>query len=222
VHQATVKYAERSLAGTGTVELNDVHARILGMGTPDMAPLSPLTLDAQGMLQRTGPFRLNVAFRDRDPLDGFTYRFALGAMPMEAFNSILGPAAHIRIERGDLDTLHVVAEANDSVAIGSMGMYYSRLHIGLLKKGAEEGEGLLQTFGGWLANAVVRTNHPQRADKGPAAVYFERMQDRSVFHYLIKQTLSGIPGNVRLPDKKRKARRGTPEALQQRLGEEHQ
>lgn len=214
LRNGTVHYAERSEKGTGRVALNKLEGNVLGFGTANTGA-SPLSLDVHGTMQQNGRFHLLLGFLPHDPGNGFTYRLGLGGMEMKEFNSILEPSAHLRIERGRLDTLHLVAEANDSLAIGTMGMYYSGLHVALLGSGKDQG--IKQTVGDWAANAVVRTNNRRQRARPPAAIYFERMTDRSVFHYLVKQTLSGIPGNVRLPDRKKQVRESTDTDLKERL-----
>jgi hypothetical protein len=132
----------------------------------------------------------------------------------------LEPAAHLTITRGVLDTLTVIAECNNDVAIGELQMYYDNLHLMLTGKKAQAGKGIFPRMESWVANAVVRTH--RRSDQGDEAstVYFERLKDRSLFNYLIKMTISGIPGALRLPDKKGKARRSDEEELKELFREE--
>jgi hypothetical protein len=76
---------------------------------------------------------------------------------------------------------------------------------------------LMPTLESWVANAVVRTNRRPGRNDEPSTVYFERLKDRSLFNYLIKTTISGIPGALRLPDKKGRVKRSGEQELKQRL-----
>ena len=213
-----VDYAEiaHDVPDTGRIALTGMHARITGVSTPARARRDPLHVEASGLLQGQGRFRLEVTFEPGHPRDLFRYRFHLGRMDLRAFEPILRPAAHISITRGRLDTLTVLAEMNDDAAIGELQMHYTGLHLRLTGKRDQE-NALMPTLESWVANAVVRTNRRPGSNDDPSTVYFERLKDRSLFNYLIKTTISGIPGALRLPDKKGRVRRSDEEELKERL-----
>ena len=224
VRGMTVAYAEiaKDGLGTGRIGLSQMRIRILGVNTPSRRRDAPLTVKASGLLQDRARFALDLRFEPGHERDLFRYRFDLGPMDLGAFNAMLAPAAHLTITRGVLDTLTVIAECNNDVAIGEVQMYFDDLHLMLTGKKAQGGKVIFPRMESWVANEVVRTH--RRPDQGddPSTVYFERLKDRSLFNYLIKTTISGIPGALRLPDEKGKAQRSDEQELKELFREEQQ
>ena len=216
VRNAQVEYGEIQPVDTARIRLTTVQASILNICSGMARCNQPMTLRAAGLVQDEGEFEVMMDFEVDHPKDLFTYRFSLGPMDLTALDGMLAPAAHITIESGRLDTLYLVAEANDEVAIGNMRMFYRKLHLRLLDR-HNEYNGVFPVVESWVANSLVRTNHSERHRTRPAAIYFERLKDRSIFNYVIKQSLSGAGGNVRLPDHKGKVRRLEDEELKYRL-----
>lgn len=222
IRDMAVAYAEiaKDGGGTGRIGLSGMRIRILGVNSPVRGLADPLVVDATGLLQEQGRFAMNLRFEPGHERDLFRYRFDLGAMDLRAFNGMLEPVAHMTMKRGALDTLTVIAECNNDVALGELQMYYDDLHVLLTGKKAEAGQGVFPKLESWVANAVVRTHRRPGHRDDPSTVYFERLKDRSLFNYLIKMTISGVPGALRLPDKKGKARRSEEEELKELFREE--
>lgn len=135
-----------------------------------------------------GKGNLYMRFRQsyKDTLQTFLLYARMGQYSMAELNRILTPLVRVKIDRGQIDTLWLDVKANDLFAFGNMEMDYRNLKVALLNKQHEE-----RGFFTWLANKFVRNKSYKKSK-----VYVARLQNKAIFNYWGKISLSGLLTNV--------------------------
>lgn len=150
-----------------------------------------------------GESDLSVAFRQSytDTLQGFWLRARMGKMNMSSLNSLLVPLLSVKIERGNADTMLLLAQGNDYVAYGTMDLRYKGLRVSLLRKG--ENEYFLAKVFNWLINIVVR----EEDHAGKSILFQERFRNRSIYNYWAKIAIKGLLANLGIKKDKNQLRK---------------
>jgi len=170
----------------GTIYFTDVNGWIADVRNYNINNEDTLRIRVHAKLMGQG--NLNMVFRQSyaDSLQTFLLYANMGKYKMEGLNQILEPLTRIKIDEGTIDSLWLRVKANDFVAFGSMEMDYRELRVALVNKQHER-----QGFLSWVANKVI---HKKNHKKGK--VYVARLQNKAIFNYWGKISLSGLLSNI--------------------------
>lgn len=170
----------------GTIYFTDVNGWIADVRNYNVNNEDTLRIRVHAKLMGKG--NLNMRFRQSyaDSLQTFLLYANMGKYKMEGLNQILEPLTRIKIDEGMIDSLWLRVKANDLVAFGSMEMDYRELRVTLVNKQHER-----QGFLSWVANKVIhKKNHKT------GKVYVARLQNKAIFNYWGKISLSGLLSNI--------------------------
>ncbi|HMQ75456.1 MAG TPA: DUF748 domain-containing protein [Flavobacteriales bacterium] len=210
-------YTEIHPTGPATIRFTALNAHITRIATPAAAAADTLSMEATGLLEDAGRFHLKVGFLPDAPRDDFRYRLHVGPMDLRTLNPMLAHAAQVKVVKGRLDTLRITSEANDDVAIGELHLAHRGLRLWVLPRGHDHGTDPLAALETSIAEALLLADGVLGARKRPSAIYQERYKDRSLLNYIYKQSIAALPGSMRLPGKKGKAKHSPEQELLRRL-----
>jgi len=122
------------------------------------------------------------------PVDSLNDNFLLSAhlrkFDLRELNPIFEPLAAAKVNSGMIDSMLLKTEASSKGATVQMRLIYNGLNVSVLK--AKDGETEPNRFVTGLANMVIKTNNPDRRNKGAREPYLtiERDPYHSTFNYL--------------------------------------
>jgi len=160
---------------------------------PEVLAAKPsLAVTASARVMGKGPLNIKLVMPIAGKKNAFTLAGSLGAMDMKAFNAILTPNVHVRIDQGSIDKLEFSAAFNHSAAQGKLTFLYQNLKISLLKS-KEAGKHQKRGIPSFLTNIIIRSNNP-RPGKSPrvGVIDFTRGKPLAFFAYIGQALLSGI------------------------------
>lgn len=187
----------------GIVPVTNLNATISPIKNYDLSDDDSLTIIATANVIHQLPTKLFVRESYTDSLGGFLMQLKTGPMDLVHFTNILKPLAAIAVTKGKLDSLSLMATANEHISSGYMRMYYKSLWLKLLNKKDLEKQTFLNKIITWAANALI-IRHNNKGKK--SIVFFERLKDKSAINFIIKTSLSGIKSSIGVPGNKRKLR----------------
>ncbi|PZF71799.1 AsmA family protein [Taibaiella soli] len=170
----------------GTIYFTDVNGWVADVRNYNMNNEDTLRIRVRAKLMGKG--NMNMRFRQSyaDSLQTFLLYANMGKYKMAGLNQILEPLTRIKIDEGTIDSIWLRVKANDLVAFGSMEMDYRELRVALVNKRHER-----QGFLSWVANKVIHKKNYKRGK-----VYVERLQNKAIFNYWGKISLSGLLSNI--------------------------
>jgi hypothetical protein len=124
----------------------------------------------------------------------------IGPADIRVLNPTLKPLALAELLSGKVDTLTLQVTGNDDFAYGEIKMLYRDFDVTLfkMKNGKLVAPGFLNFFG----NLIIKNKNTEKI----AAVYFERLKNRSAVNYLLKITLNGVNNSIGLKKNKKEIR----------------
>jgi hypothetical protein len=191
---AKILYKETSEKSelTGSIHFTDLNATITHITNIHTNPMDSLHMVAQTKLIGKSPVALKFTQSYKDTLSGFELNIQTGALDLTQLNQATEPLAGIKINSGHLESLKLHALGNDLYAIGKIEMPYKNLNITLSQHSDTTSANALGKVASLLANKlVVRTNNTKEG-----VVFFERIQNKSIFNFWFKLTMSGIMSSV--------------------------
>ncbi|MEO7264971.1 MAG: hypothetical protein ABIW38_08665 [Ferruginibacter sp.] len=191
INNGKVFYTEKNeKAGTESmIKISNMHGQIANIKSRPMDKLDSLRISLKGFIFDSSLLSLKVNQSYADTLGGMRMNLGMKYMNAQILNPIIGSFANVKLKSGIIDSFAMAATANDYHALGEMTMYYHNLKMQLLKKGDSSQSGLIQNIASFLINTfIIKKNSNGRI----GVVYFERLQDRSFFNYLVKISLSGL------------------------------
>lgn len=170
----------------GTIYFTDVNGWVADVRNYNINDEDTLRIRVRAKLMGNG--NVNMRFRQSyaDSLQTFLLYANMGKYKMAGLNQILEPLTRIKIDEGRIDSLWLRVKANDLVAFGSMEMDYRELRVALVNKRSER-----QGFLSWVANKVIHKKNHKRGK-----VYVARLQNKAIFNYWGKISLSGLLSNI--------------------------
>lgn len=125
----------------------------------------------------------------------------LGEFELQSINSIIESNAFASVVRGRVNGGNWSFVANDQFATGKMTLLYSDLRVQLLdERTLEVGKGRKKILTFVLNAFAVNSNNPRRLSGRTvrSRIYEERNQEKFIFNYWWKTSLSGVKGSLGL------------------------
>lgn len=177
----------------GRLAFTDLYASLYNI-TNDSARLSSdinTAADIRAMVNEASELQLHFDFDLGTTDHQFSYQGELKSFPITTFNSILSVAAPLRIASGRADKLTFDIRADAQAARGELLFTYDNLRVNW-----DDDQSMLKTLG---QKVFMLESNPNDGELHRGEVYFERVSDRSFWHYFYKNILSGVRSTV-LPD----------------------
>ncbi len=184
----------------GKIPITNLYATIINVSNMPkvIADNGSMRWDIQADFFDAGRLELEVVFTKNIKSPDFSFHGKMGEMDMAAFNSMIENTEYLRIDHGLLRSLTFEAVANEEYSQGELIMIYDSLHITGLKKMREKEKAELGLLSA-VANMVIRKFNPPRKSNDkpePAAIFFVRDKNKSIFNYLAKSLISGIKATI--------------------------
>lgn len=177
----------------GNVFLTRIDAELFPVRNYNLREKDSLGVRAEGYLMDSAWMRLRMKESYTDSLAGFSLTLRLRPSSLTFLNPALEPLTSVRLKSGYLDTLSMRAVGRNHLSLGEMQMFYHDLRVQFLKKGDETKKNMIMDLATFVANNfVIKKENRSRT----GLVYFPRLQNRSIFNYLVKITLSGMASSV--------------------------
>ena len=131
--------------------------------------------------------------------DGFFQaKGSVDSIAATEFNTILRPLSAMQFSAGSIHGIQFQFNADNSASSGTLEMEYSNLDLELLTREHEDGSGGnkrgLLTF--VADNLLVKDNNLRDGNFRNGTIEFERVRDRSVWHYTFHSVKTGIMSTV--------------------------
>jgi hypothetical protein len=175
---------------SGVVEINNVAARIFFKDESE----SKMKAVASGTLYHTGA--LAIVYQSMNSPQ-FNLSANVSGFELTKLNRILGPFQQINITTGYLDDYEMNILADDSIAMGTVTMSYSNLHLDIFKRGKPEKKSGLLTF---MADKLLKNSK----QKSTSEINQPRVKTKSIFNYWVKSATSGALNAIRHGKRRKK------------------
>jgi hypothetical protein len=195
VARSYVQYDERRSDSPtpGRVYFDDLEALFLNVSNN---PKSEMKLEAQALLMGDGKVTLSAVF----PVGGNKHASMRGSLrdfTISKINSMLTPAANLKVESGTMDNLRFDFLYSSRESSGEIELNYRDLKLAMFKEEEKtKGKGREKdNFRSFMLNTFVfkknmNGNVPEEKRKG--TVGYVRDDSRSVFNFWMNSILSGI------------------------------
>ncbi len=190
-----VSYTEKNARTRteGTILLTHVDSKISRIKNHNIDLDDSLVFSVDAYLMDSALIKLRVKQAYNDSLSGFLMTLRMNPTSLTFLNPIIAPLSNVKIVSGSVDSFSLRAMGREQIALGLANMYYHNLRIKLYKNAELEESTLLTKAATFFANNfLIRKNNKGRT----GVVYFERLQDRSFFNYLVKMTFSGMASSI--------------------------
>lgn len=195
---AQISYAElnNKTNQEGVVNFDKLHARVRSIGNTRFSPADSLVVEAEADLLDS--LHISFLFKQSytDTAGGFRMKANISGGNGQLLNRVTEPLASVRVASGVIDSVRLHALGNSRGANAEMRLIYHDLKVKILNNtvGSTK-KGPFRNFASFFANAfAIRNNNRSKT----VPVYFERVRERSVFHYLWKISLKGITSSIGL------------------------
>lgn len=175
------------------VPVTRMNARLLNLKNYQIKPNDSLDIQSTGYLLDTLWVKLKVRQSYTDSLEGFWMTLQAKPADLRQLNPIFIPAASMKLESGNLDTMILEVIGREYLAQGEMQLLYHDLKISLLKDGDTSKRSLGSRIKNFIANTfVIRKRNKSRT----SPVFFIRNRDKSAVNYLVKIVLTGFQASI--------------------------
>ncbi len=182
----------------GTIPLEEVNAIITNIKNRNNERDS-LNIIASTRLFNNSIHNFHYREAYGDSLAAFSLQFSTSPMLLTEFSQVTAPLASIRVLRGNSDTLFASWTGNKYAAIGRMNFHYRDLKVQLLDKNNPGKKKFMLTLENFLANSILLNKKNTKY----SLVYFERNNQKSVFNYWVKTSMSGLMTSTGLKHNKK-------------------
>lgn len=202
ITQGSLVYSEQEIneKKAGMMFFTDFKATVKNVvNFPEVLEEKPsLAMTVSTRAMGKGPLNIKLVMPITDKKNAFTLSGSLGAMDMKAFNVMLVPNVHVRVDRCAIDKIVFRATGDNHAARGKMTFLYQNLKVSLLRP-QEAGKHQKRGIPSLLANIIIRSHNPRpgrplRLGK----IYFVREQPLSFFSYIGEMLLTGIKSTIGL------------------------
>lgn len=184
VRNINIMYEELARNSTNPAKIffTDLNGKLKGLTNVATTADQFIELQADGLFMGTGSFTATWMI----PVDTTYDRFLLSAhvkdFDLKELNQIISPMAPVEVKDGFLNDLIFEADASSKGATIRMSFLYNDLRVDVYRK--VDGESHHKLFSK-LANAVLKTNNPDKIGKSPreSFVTIERDPYHSTFNY---------------------------------------
>ena len=193
--EGLVSYTEKNAKTRteGTILLTHLDGKISRIKNHNLTIEDSLVFSMDAYLMDSALIKLRVKESYADSLSGFLMTLRMNPTSLTFLNPIIAPLSNVKIVSGTIDSFFLRAIGKEDLALGEVNMYYHNLRIKLYKNAEQNKSTLMTKAATFLANALlIRKNN----DGKTGIVYFERLQDRSFFNYLVKMTFSGMASSI--------------------------
>lgn len=189
-----VSYEEMPEKGdsSGRVFFEKLNATITSVhNNPDFE--QPVLMKASAMFMGAGFLNASFSF----PYTTAQPYYASGSLrkfPMNSLNNMVGSAAQVRIESGQMHALEFDFNYNMNKSDGKVVLHYEDLKISSLREN-NDNEQAVSFFKTFLLNTFLIKKEMTKdmdKDKRTGTISFDRDQHRSLFNYWWKSVLSGV------------------------------
>jgi hypothetical protein len=146
----------------------------------------------------TDQLRLHYKQSYDDTLQGFWMRARMSHFNMPEMDKLLTPLMGLKIERGIIDSLLLVANGNDYFAYGTMDLRFHDLRAKLLKTEETKGK-FLVSIENFFVGLLLRKHDNGRTD----ILFKERLRKRAIFNFWAKISLEGLLSNLGIKSDKK-------------------
>lgn len=195
LHNAAVEYTEIMTPSNTAlyVPVTRMNARLLNLKNYKIKSGDSLSIQSTGYLLDTLWVKLKVIQSYTDSLEGFQMTLLGKPGDLRQLNPIFIPAASMKLESGQLDTLILNVTGREYLAQGEMQLLYHNLKIRLLK----DGDTSKNSFGGRIKNFIANSFVIKNRNKSRTTpVFFIRNRDKSAVNYLVKIVLTGFQASI--------------------------
>ncbi|HEU4469935.1 MAG TPA: hypothetical protein VFR58_02530 [Flavisolibacter sp.] len=173
----------------GTLQIKRLNGVISNIRNRNLKETDSLALAVTAYLMDSAFIDLRVKESYTDSLNSFAMTLRMRPTTLSFLNPVIAPLSNVQITSGTIDSFQLRAIGRKDMALGEMKLYYHGLKIRLIKGGSPDSTSFSRKVASFLVNSfVLRRNNNGR----PGIVYFERMRDRSFFHYIVRMTFSGL------------------------------
>lgn len=199
VENAYIAYQERpdtNAPKAGAMFFDSINGSISNITNIEekLAQNNKMELAANGKIMGVGQMDLSVIFNLTDQEGEFTMKGAVGSMPLNALNDMIGPETRMGIKEGHLDNLFFNIHANDYEGTGDLIMKYHDLKIQFLNKEYQKDNNIIRRAKAFLANTIVIPNQNPRknGELAEGHVYVKKEPSKFIFNYWWELILSGM------------------------------
>jgi hypothetical protein len=200
-----VDYSEFPVEGMipGNIFFTDMNVSVspFYLGKEDKEfPLQTTDLNAKMKLNGEAELKIVGTMSYEAPY-AFTLAANIGEFDLDILNTILEANAFATVRSGKVNGAEWAFTANDSHAKGTMTLLYEDLNVMLLdERTLQKGTGRKGILTFVLNSFAVRSNNPRKLFNTTvkSSIYEPRVDERFIFNYLWKATLSGIKGSLGL------------------------
>lgn len=195
LNNATVEYTEIMPPSNTAlyVPVTRMNARLLNLKNYQIKPDDSLDIQSTGYLLDTLWVKLKVRQSYTDPLEGFWMTLQAKPADLRLLNPIFIPAASMKLESGNLDTMMLQVKGREYLAQGEMQLLYHDLKISLLK----DGDTSKRSFGSRIKNFIANNFVIRKRNKSKTfPAFFIRNRDKSAVNYLVKIVLTGFQASI--------------------------
>jgi Domain of Unknown Function (DUF748) len=194
VHYQEIMATEAGPPRSAQLHFDQVAASLSPLTNQTWSGLTEAHLQATARLMGSGHLQLNAIFA-LDSLNGF-HQLSLNSQGFDlpALNPFLEPAARVRVERGRLNALSLVAQVTDARAKGRLDMYYESFKFSVLDKRDLTTTSLRSKVSAFLANLLVRNRNarPSARPNSRGEIDLPRPANRSLLGYWARIVISGV------------------------------
>lgn len=172
----------------GTVTFNDMNGVAFPFRLKDTHPDDTFRVNASALFMNKSRLALQYAAPLYSRNDVFTANVQMGAFNLKDLNPLLVPLASAVVRNGEVDKLNYFIKADNFSGKGKMDFYYHNLIIELLDETKKNNSSFSTRLKSFAANTVVKNKNDNRTGN----IYFERIDSKFIFNYLVKLTFSGV------------------------------
>ena len=203
-----ILYSEngRKSGEQGQVAFNNTSGQILNITNNKAAilknNLTDISLTTYFMTR--GKMDVNLQFNLTDSLHSFTFRGAMGAMPLQKMNPAVTPLAMIKVTAGTLRSFDFNFTADSKSAKGSVKILYNNLKVNVLKMDTVKDKLSNMLVQSLYANIfIIKHDNPDKDGAAPRTfnVNYHRQDDVPFFKFMWQSLLTGLKPSFGL-DKK--------------------
>ena len=190
----------------GQVAFNNTSGKILNI-TNNKAALLRNNLTSASFttyFMTRGKMDVNFQFNLTDSLRSFTFKGAMGAMPLQKMNPAVTPLAMIKVTAGTLKSFDFNFVADRKSAKGSVKILYNDLKVNVLKMDTVKDKLSNMLVQSLYANIfIIRHDNPDKDGVAPRTfnVDYPRKDDVPFFKFIWQSLLTGLKPSFGL-DKK--------------------
>ncbi|MDI3320317.1 hypothetical protein [Pinibacter soli] len=172
----------------GTVTFNDINGNAFPFRMKETHPNDTFRVNASSLFMNKSRLALQYAAPLYSRNDVFTANVQMSAFSLKDLNPLLVPLASAIVRSGEMDKLNFSIRADNFSGKGKMDFYYHNLILELLDETKKNNSSFSTRLKSFAANTVVKNKNNNRTGN----IYFERIDSKFIFNYLVKLTFSGV------------------------------